>query len=373
MIKVIHVLSDTNIGGAGVLLLNCLRHFDKAKLDVSVVLPSGAALIPAVKELGYKVITTENGKDKSFDKQAIKELKNIFTREKPDIVHTHASFSARIAARMTKVPLVFQTHHCAVEPTKAKTRFPLKQIFGAVNNYLSDRIIATAKVAADILVKQGVKSNKVSLIINGSEPLATISETEKRAIRAFFGFDDDTMIFTSIARLEEVKDHRTLLLATAQAVKAHPEIRVMIVGSGSLEGSLKALAADLEIADKVIFTGFTPDIAPYVNISDVNVNTSLSETSSLAISEGMSLGVPVIASSCPGNAAMVNDGENGLLFDVGSSDMLATAMITLTENMVLRHKMGKKAKEVFAERYNARVMALKLQELYERELLSKKR
>ncbi len=365
--KILHVLSDTNIGGAGILLLNCLRHFNRSEFDIKVVLPRDADLVPRVVSLGYEVIEMKNGRDVSYEKAATKELAEIFKREKPDIVHTHSSFSARIAARKCRVPLIFQTHHCAVMPAKYKTLFPFKQMLGAINNYYSDRIIATAKAAAEILSLQGTKKDKISIILNGSEPLKKISEEEKSSLRAALCLNEDNFVFTIIARLESVKDHRTFIAAAAEAAKVHENFRFLIVGKGSLEDSLRSYAKDLEVDDKVIFAGFCRDVTPYMNISDVNVNCSHSETTCLAISEGMSLSLPSLVSDCDGNKAMIEDGVNGLIFERENSEMLATAMITLAENEELREKMSRAAAVMFDEKFTASVMTRELEKLYKAE------
>ena len=362
--KILHVLSDSNIGGAGILLLNCLAHFDRSQFDIKVVLPRDAELCERVKSLGYEVISMKHGKDISYEKEATKELIGIFKAEKPDIVHTHSSFSARIAARKSRVPLIFQTHHCAVMPPKYKTVFPFKQLFGALNNYYSDRIVATAKVASEILQMQGTKKEKISVILNGTEPIRRITSEEKTALRKKLGLSEDDFVFTIAARLEAVKDHKTFIEAASEASRVHPKMRFLVIGKGSLEESLKALAVDLKVDNKLIFTGFCRDIAPYMNITDINVNCSMSETSCLALSEGMSLALPAIASDCDGNCAMVEDGANGLIFERENSEMLATAMITLYENEELRGKMSENAYRIFNEKFTAKVMTEKLQNLY---------
>lgn len=365
--KILHVLSDTNIGGAGMLLLNCLKHFDRSEFDIKVVLPRDAELTERVKALGYEVIEMKHGRDVSYEREATKELVMIFGEEKPDIVHTHSSLSARIAARKCKVPLVFQTHHCAVMPPKYKTVFSMKQLLGAINNHYSDCVIATAETAADILAMQGTKREKISVIINGTEPMRRMSDDEKKTLREKLSLSEDNFVFCIVARLEEVKDHKTFITAAAEAVKTHPCMRFLIVGKGSLENSLKALADDLEVSDRIIFTGFCQDVSPYMNISDVNVNCSHSETSCLAISEGMSLSLPSIVSDCDGNKAMVEDGVNGLVFERENSEMLATAMITLCENEALRQRMSENALDTFERRFTAAVMTKKLEELYRTE------
>lgn len=362
--KILHVLSDSNIGGAGMLLLGALRHFDRDKFEISVVLPKNAELVPRVLTLGYKVIEIENGRDASYDKKATKELMQIFKSEKPDIVHTHSSLSARIAARRCRVPLVFQTHHCAVVPPKYKTVFPMKTVLGLINNHYSDAVIATAPVARDILVSMGTKKEKINVIINGAEPLRALTDKEKCEKRRALGLSEENFVFSIVARLEAVKDHRTFILAASETAKVHSNARFLIIGGGSLEASLKSFAADCGVEDKIIFTGFAPDVAEYMNITDVNVNSSFSETSCLAISEGMSLGVPAIVSDCAGNTSLVKEGENALVFATEDSEMLATAMITLIENRELLEKLGRGAREAFDAELCASVMTKKMEELY---------
>lgn len=371
--KILHVISDSNIGGAGVLLLNTLRHRDKDKFDVSVVMPKGAELEERVKELGCKVITTEYGRDKSFDRNAVKELKKIIKEEKPDILHTHASLSARIAGRKCRAPLIFMTHHCAVVPPKYKTVFPMKNLLGMINNHYSDRIVATAEVAKNILVSMGTDPEKITVIINGSEPMREVSIAEKESVRKELGLTEENFIFSMIARLEPVKDHRTFILAAAEASRTHPEMRFLIVGDGSLAQSLRALADDLGMSNKIIFAGFRQNVAPFLAISDVNVNCSFSETSCLAVSEGMSAGKSSVVSDCDGNIAMINDGENGLVFERENSEMLATAMITLCENRELCARMGASAKTAFENKYTAEKMTKTLESLYEKEFNKKEK
>ena len=61
MIKVIHVISDTNIGGAGTVLLTTLYNIDRSRFDVKVVLPEGSALIPRIDALGFETVPTKGG------------------------------------------------------------------------------------------------------------------------------------------------------------------------------------------------------------------------------------------------------------------------------------------------------------------------
>ena len=121
MIKVIEVSTDTNIGGAGRVLLILLKELDRTKFDVSVILPKNSLLTPEIKKLGVRITEVDGIADKSLDFLSIKRLKKIFDKEKPDVVHTHASMSARIAARLSGCKVVY-TRHSVFPPAKSISR-----------------------------------------------------------------------------------------------------------------------------------------------------------------------------------------------------------------------------------------------------------
>ena len=78
MIKVIQVLTDTNIGGAGMWLLNFLKVYDREHIDMSVVLPHNAMLKPEAEKLGVRVIEADGIADSSFSLKGISVLDKIF-------------------------------------------------------------------------------------------------------------------------------------------------------------------------------------------------------------------------------------------------------------------------------------------------------
>ena len=88
-IRVLHILSDTNIGGAGRLLLNLSESIDKDRFEFIFVFPRGSKLIKLFKNQGSVYIYSGKG-DKSFDAASIIHLKKIINKTRPHIVHTHS-------------------------------------------------------------------------------------------------------------------------------------------------------------------------------------------------------------------------------------------------------------------------------------------
>ncbi len=365
MIKVLNILTDTNIGGAGRLLVNYLHCHDKEKFLIKVVLPVHSALKPLVEAEGYEVIEMANGRDKSFDCKAVGELRRIIKEEKPDIVHTHSAFSGKLAAYLCGVKRRFYTRHCAFEMPKKLTTFPGKQLNGWVNNTLATDIVAVAQAAADNLTETGVDPKKITVIINGVEPMRQTTAEEQSALKQSLGIGECTFVCGISARLEVYKGHMYLLDTIKQVTAVQPDVVCLIIGGGSEEERLRARAAELGITERVRFTGFVSDVAPYYNIMDLNLNCSVgTETSSLALSEGMSLGVPAVVSDFGGNPYMVTDGVNGYVVPEKDPGAMAEAILRIMGDPALHKRLCDGAYSEYKAKFTAAVMTRQLEALY---------
>lgn len=365
MIKVLNVLTDTNIGGAGRLLVNYLHNFDRNEFDVKVVLPKNSQLKPCVENEGWEVLEMNGGADKSFDKAAYGDICKIIRDWKPDIVHTHSSFSGKLAAFMCGVPCRFYTRHCAFPQSKKLTTFPGKQLNGFVNNTLATDIVAVAKAAAENLTDTGVSPKKITVIINGVEKMRKTTETENAELKKSLGIGENTFVCGISARLEEYKGHRYLLESAKIVAEKHPDTVFLIIGGGTEEENLRKRADELGISDKVIFTGFVNDVAPYYNIMHLNLNCSIgTETSSLALSEGMSLSVPAVATTYGGNPYMITDGVNGFLVPERDPQKMAEKICEIIASPSLLDKLSNGAYEMYEKKFTAAAMTRQLEELY---------
>ena len=374
MIRVLHVLTDSNIGGAGRLLVNYLHNFDREKFEIAVALPRDSALIPCVEAEGWPVLPMEHGRDKSFEWAAIGELKTIIRDWKPDIVHTHSALSAKTAAWLCRVPVRFYTRHCAFDPPKKLTTFPGKQLNGLVNNTLATDIVAVAEAAKQNLTDTGVDDKKIAVIINGVEPMRETRAEERASLRASLGIGENTFVCGISARLESYKGHAYLLDTVKTVVEAEPDTVFLFVGGGSEEAALKEKAERLGITESVRFIGFVDDVAPYLNLFDLNLNCSYgTETSSLALSEGMSLSIPAVATTYGGNPYMVENGVNGLLVPVKDSDAMAAAILSLIRDRAKLAELAEGALRRYRERFTADAMTRQLEVLYEAAVAREKR
>ncbi|MBR4874640.1 MAG: glycosyltransferase family 4 protein [Clostridia bacterium] len=358
MINVYQVVSDTNIGGAGRYLLNYVKYFDRNKFKVTVLVPEGSMLLAPLKEfLDISVKEIPYMADKSYDPRCVSAIREIFSSEKIDIVHTHASLSARVAARKEKVGKIISTRHC-IEPV---SKFPVSVLKAIVNNFLCDIYVAVSDAVFDNLRKSGIKKSKIRTVYNGVEKIEKISDEEKNNLKKEFDIKDET-VFSVFARLEEVKGHKYFIEAAKKFLEDGGKGKFLIVGDGSLKEELKSLAKD---TPDIIFTGYKEDTTPYLNITDVNVISSSSEAMSLAILEAMSAKKPTVATKVGGNPQLIENNENGILCDYKDSSAMALAFLKMADDKEFYEKCAEKAKEMYDEKFTAEIMVKNLEMLYE--------
>lgn len=371
MMRIVEAISDTNIGGAGRLLVERLRGIRGGADEIFVLMPKGSELAPRVQETGARVIEFNGCRDRSLDLRGIFAIRDILCEIKPDVINAHGIMSARVAAYITGVPVRIYTRHCTYPVPLFLRIFPMRRLIGSMNVALSPHAIAVADAAAQDLEIMGYPRDRIRIIINGVGGLRRYSEVKRKSIRAEHGLSGHFVVGIC-ARVEKCKDHETFLHA-AKLLSADDRYRFVIVGGGSRLDAMRSLAEKMGISDRVMFTGFSDDVERWFNCFDLNVNCSVgTETSSLALSEGMSIGLPAVASSYGGNPYMVKHGENGFIYKMRDAEELAARIAQIAEDRDLYLRMSEAAYQRFVTELNSAKMTSETLSFY-RELLSERR
>ncbi len=366
MLKVINIISDSNIGGAGKCILTFLKYYDKSKFDVKVVIPTGSLLKKELEALGAYIIEADGIADKSLSAKGIKALRKIFGEHKPDVIHAHATMSARFAGRLYgKAKIVF-TRHSVFEPSKKISQGIGKAINGFVNNSTADKIIAVADAAKDNVVKTGVNPDKIVVIKNGVEPLKVVGEEEKLRLKSNYNVGEGEFLLGIVARLNYVKGHVYILEALKKLIDDGIKVKLLVAGTGDYEEEIRKKIAELDIAENVIMAGFVTDVTGIMNILDLNLNASFgTEATSLSLLEGMSIGLPAVVSDFGGNPGVIEHGVNGLIFKKCDSDDMYDKLRSLLTDEVAMNNLKEGCKMVFEQQFRAEVMTGAIQKVYE--------
>ena len=366
MIRILNIISDTNIGGAGRVILNYLRYADRNKFETLVAIPRGNLLKPLLEEAEVTVYEVDGMADCSYASQDVKALQALIRRVKPDLVHTHGALSGRIAAKRCHVPVVYSRH--SAFPVPAKLKYPPgRWVNKLLNEHYADHIIAVSPATRDNLTEGGISPKKITVVMNGVAPVSPISDEQKAALRRSLGLEPDVFTFGILARIEDYKGHLYLVYA-AKLLKdrGYSNFRILVAGTGAFEEEVTRAVTEMGVEDVVQMLGFRSDAAALLNILDVQLNASYgTEATSMALLEGMSLGLPTIASDYGGNPFVITSGQNGLLFPSKDSAALADAMAELMDHPEEVSIMREKALETYQSRFTGEVFARNTEQIYE--------
>jgi len=284
---------------------------------------------------------------------------------RPDVVHTHSGawLKAARAARAAGVPAVVHTEHGLLDREPWYSDF-LKRRAAAATSAV---VTVSDALRSYLLQSTRLSPSKVRTISNGIDTRAFSPELPDSRARLLPGAGDRVVI-GCIARLEPVKNHELLLRAFREALRARPDLLLVLVGDGSLRSDLEALARSLQITHAVQFVGDQPDTASWYRCIDTFVLASRAEGTSMSILEAMASGCSIIATDVGGNRALLAEDGAGRLVPSEDEAALAAALADAAPSAASPARV-QSAGRCRAERlYSQRVMVERYEALY-RELI----
>jgi L-malate glycosyltransferase len=147
--------------------------------------------------------------------------------------------------------------------------------------------------------------------------------------------------------------------------KEEPKARLTLVGDGPDRHGVEKLIDSLALGGNVKMTGFRSDISNLMRCSDIGVLCSETESAPLTLLEGMSTGLPMVATRVGGVQEIIEDGKNGLVVPTKHPEELAQAILRLYRDQRLRRRLGEKARKTILERYTAEKVVNQYLETFE--------
>ena len=368
MIHVLNVISDANIGGAGRCLLNFLKYYDRSRYLVSVALPQDSQLIPEIRKLDTPIYEIPDFADRSFSLSATVALRKLIRQLRPDIVHTHGAMAGRIAAKGTKAKIIYTRHSAFPVPERIKKN-PGRFVYKTINEFFSHRIIAVSQACKENLTDGGISEDRITVMLNGVEAVTPVSAEEVRGLKVHYNIAEDDFVLGIMARVEDYKGHMYILEALRMLADEGRKVKLIVAGDGDYLPAVQARCAELQLNHHVVFAGFVQNVAGILSIMDLQLNASYgTEASSLAMIEGFSMGLPVVASDYGGNPWMVEQGENGFLFPSRDSAAMADALRNILDDPDLYAYLSRRSREIYSERFTGEIFARNVEAVYEQTL-----
>jgi glycosyltransferase involved in cell wall biosynthesis len=282
-------------------------------------------------------------------------------RARPDVVHAHlahAAWLARGARLFAPVPVVIDTLH------SSSTGTVWWRLGYRLSRRLSDRVTAvSAAVAGSHLAAKVVRKKDLTVLHNGVDLDDWHPDEETRAaVRRETGLENQ-FLWIAVGRLDKVKDYPTLLKAMASLPKSS---RLVIAGTGPLLSSLSHLSSRLNLAGRVRFLGFEPNMKRWFQAADGFVLASRWEGLPMALLEAAACELPSVATDVPGVHEVLEDGETGVLVPAMDVSALAWAMNAIMQAPPEeRRAIGVRARESVAMQYNLTSAIVRWEELYD--------
>ena len=204
----------------------------------------------------------------------------------------------------------------------------LYRISGTFANFFADRVVFQTKRVQNMYCEKVQKKSVV--IINPTEVSCGVNAVRAKRI-------------VTVGRLNRQKNHKLLIRAFALFHKTHQEHHLHIYGEGGLLDDLLQAAGDYNVSEFVHFEGFKDDVHTAIADAEQFVLSSNFEGLSNALMEAMMMGHACISTNCAGSDELIEDGKNGLLVPVGDVQALCEAMCRLSDDPVLRERLGRAA------------------------------
>ena len=179
-----------------------------------------------------------------------------------------------------------------------------------------------------------------------------------------FGLGGEEIIVGFIGRFHAQKGIDVLLKAFEKIEKSKMNVRLMLVGDGTLRKKIWKQSQTLGNDNRVLFTGIRKDIPLILSSLDIFVLPSRWEGLPLVLLEAMAAGLPIVATAVGGIPEVVVDGETGFLVPPEDPEALASAITRLIEDSVLRKKFGKAGYKRVKQHFNIQEASRRTEELY---------
>ncbi|MCP4716564.1 MAG: glycosyltransferase [Deltaproteobacteria bacterium] len=363
--QIVHIVKITGIHGTEKHLLDLLPGLTRDyRLTVILLAEPGCPMDNYIAALhGHAIETYRINIRRDMDPRCFVQLYSLLKKMQPALVHTHlihGDLYGITAARLAGIRTIVSTKH---NDDTFRKNAVLNLLNRFVNKRLNRAIAISHWIKAFICDVEKMPPDRIETIHYGLP--APPAPNNPAAVRTELGYSPELLVLGIIARLVEQKGHSCLIEAFAEAHARNPRIRLLIVGDGPLNSTLKDLVRMHQLSGVIRFTGYRTDITELLAAIDIFIHPSLWEGFGLAILEAMAAAKPIISSRVSAIPELIEDRVSGLLVPPGSSSELAQAITRLCSDSNLRSDLGLNAARRWQEHFSLEPMVRKTGAFYE--------
>ena len=352
--KVIHLISGGDSGGAKTHVLSLLQNLNKT-ITAQLVCFRDGPFAEEARAMGIPTMICGGNNIPHLRR----ELAAYIRQGGYQLIHCHGSRANMIGALLrgpTGLPVVSTVHSDYKLDYMGR---PFARLtFGAINAWALrhlDYRIGVSDAMVDLLIDRGFPPDRFYAIYNGIDFTPAPSQGDRLAYLRGLGADveENSVVVGIAARLNPVKDMSTLIRGFAEGHKSCPRLRLVIAGDGEERQKLEDLAKELGVEKAVTFAGWiSGGMDRFYSALDVNALTSLSETFPYALTEGARFHLATVATAVGGIPYLIDQDVNGYLFTPGDWQTLGRYLAALGNGDALRREMGEKLYEKASAKFS---------------------
>ena len=377
-VKVAHIITRLDLGGAQQNTLYTSRHLDPRRFDV-VLLCGAGGVLDAEARSGARIVLVKNlvrAVSPWRDLAAFWELRRILRAERPAVVHTHSSKAGilgRFAAWAAGVPVVIHTFHGFGFHDRqswwAKGLYVLVERWAAA---LATALVFVSRSNQDYARRHGLGDPGRYVLIRSGVKLSDYpARCDAAGKKRSLGLAPDARVILSVGNFKPQKNPEDFLTLARQVAAADSRAAFVFVGDGPLRGKLEAGLAQAGLQGRFLLAGWRRDVAELLAASDVFVLTSYWEGLPRALVEAMKSGVVPVCYATDGVIDLVRDGENGYLIAPGDTDAMARRVLGLLSDEPARRRLAAAAADSVGMEFDIDHMVRQQEDLYLRLLRSR--
>lgn len=352
-IKIAYIITSVLFGGAEKVTLNYLRAYNTQLFNISLFQftrkwEKTSFFSNEIKNKGMHSYYLPLGKRHSEDKKNYLRLVGSFIRlfmhikrGNYDIIHTHgylADIMGILSARMLNVPIL-STCHGFIENSRRLTLY--NNLDRMVLRYF-DKIIAVSKDIKIDLRHSGVIETPIVVISNAVNTAIDNNLYRKHRMnkRRSLNIVETDFVIGYFGRLSIEKGLAHLIDGISLLAKGGIPVKLIIIGDGPENDTLKDLTAAKGLDSITLFPGFQDNINEWIPALDVFVLPSLREGTPMALLEAMAHGIPAIASAVGEIPHIIESGKSGILINPGEPEHIRNSILFLYNNPSMRKQMA---------------------------------
>ena len=340
-----------------------IPRFDTTRFNVSLIsLRKKDLSSDTLEEFGIDVTYLARHK---FDPATYPALLKVLRDKKADILHMHgygATTFGRLCAWRMRIPAILHEH-----ANHGDTPW-FQKIADRLLAPHTDIAIAVSESTGEFTTRARLMPRERTKVVYLGAPLDEFarrrSAGEIAEARSALGIAAGTTAIGTVTRLMPAKGNKYLVDAAPHVLASHPAVRFFIFGEGELHAELDAQARALNLGDRLVFAGFTRDVAAALSALDLLVFPSLAEGTPLTMFEALAMGKPIVATDADGLVDVLTDGKDALVVPKADATALARAITTLIDNDGLAAQLAAEARKTGA-RYDIGAFVRKMERLYE--------